>query len=404
MKLFGLDKYNIVQLHVVLLLFGYWLVSAVANLLIGETSQSISIGYRLFQFVVSLYVLFLCKKDVFRKQGHLLPIVCVLGLVFFSIRIIFDIIGGPFAYIVPKSWFVKDFLYNVIGVFFSVFVVFVSRKYIDVNKVVFIAFWFGLITIICVLLNINNMDYSYEEDRMEAGRGLGTLTIVQIGAIELLLSIHLIVNTIKKKIKVFYLFIVCLAVFTMLISGSRGGLVGVVFALGLYLILKYRKNVLMIILIATVVLIIGVNIISILEWLASYFPVISKRLLATILENDQSDREILRELAVYKIIDNPILGYSYRLLPTETGYTTHNGILDILIISGIPIGVLFVYFFYVKSVFLSIKIINNKRYSFPILLLLFVLISSMFGGILYSNMFWVAIALVCSSYYKENKH
>ena len=155
MKLFGLDKYNVIQLHVVLVLFGYWFVSAVANLLIGETSQSISIGYRLFQFIISLYVVFLCRKDIFRRQVHLLPIVCLLGLVFFSIRIIFDIIGGPFSDIVPESWFLKDFLYNVIGVFFSAFALLVSLRYIDIDKIVSIAFIIGLITIICILGNIN---------------------------------------------------------------------------------------------------------------------------------------------------------------------------------------------------------------------------------------------------------
>lgn len=402
MKLFGLDKYNVIQLHVVLVLFGYWFVSAVANLLIGETSQSISIGYRLFQFIISLYVVFLCRKDIFRRQVHLLPIVCLLGLVFFSIRIIFDIIGGPFSDIVPESWFLKDFLYNVIGVFFSAFALLVSLRYIDIDKIVSIAFIIGLITIICILGNINNLQDSIESTRLDSGRGLGSLNIVQIGAIEVLLSIHLLLNK-KRTIRNVFICIIglILAIITTLASGSRGGLVALIFALGLYLFFRYRKNVLMVILIVIIVWVIALNIIPILNWLSYYFPVVSNRLMDTIIENDQSGRDWIRKLAIEKIIENPILGYSYRLFPTETGYYPHNGILEVLLISGVPIGFLFLYFLYIKNMLLVLKICKMNKFFFSVTLTLFVLIASMSGTIIYNSVFWVAVVLLCSYYYKK---
>lgn len=400
MKLFGLDKYNIIQLHAVLLIFGYWFVSGVANIVLGETPQSISIGYRLFQFILSFYVIILCRKDIVNIQPNSLPIVCVFALIFFSIRIILDSIGGVFVTVIPQSWFVKDILYLVISILFSALAIFVSRKYLDIEKIVSIAFVVGIATIICILLNINNLDVNIEEERADAGRGLGTLALVKIGAIETLLSIHLILTS-RKKLFI-YLIGLCLGVVTCLISGSRGGLVAMIFALGIYALLRYRKNLKIFILCIFIVLIIALNIVPILEFIGNYFPIISQRLIATIVENDQSGREEIRVLAMEKIIDNPILGYSYRLFPTESGYTSHNGILDIFLIVGIPIGILLTYFFYIKSMLLSIRLIDAKKYFFPVCLLMFILILSMSGSLMTDILFWVAVALVCSSYYNKN--
>lgn len=402
MKLFGLDKYNIVQLHVVLVLFGYWFVSGVANIILGETSQSISIGYRVFQFAVSLYVVFLCRKDIVNIQPNSLPIVCVFALIFFSIRVLLDSIGGVFVSVVPKSWFMKDILYTVVGIFFSAFALFASRKYIDIDRIVTLAFWVGLATIICVLLNLNNLDINIEEERADAGRGLGTLALVKIGAIETLLSLHLIFGNSSKKKLFIYLIGLCLGIVTCLVSGSRGGLVAMILALGMYALVRYRKNIKIFTLCIFVILIIALNIIPILEFIGNYFPIISQRLIATIVENDQSGRAEIRDLAMQKIIDNPILGYSYRLFPSESGYGPHNGILEIFLYTGIPTGILLSSFFYIKSIFLTMRLIDAKKYFFPVCLLIFTLISSISGSLINSIIFWVAVALVCSSYYNKN--
>ena len=109
-----------------------------------------------------------------------------------------------------------------------------------------------------------------------------------------------------------------------------------------------------------------------------------------------------RSLAIQKIIDNPFLGYGYRLFPTEYVWSSHNGILDILQIAGVPMGILFLYFFYVKTSLLVLKICHNEKYFFPSVLLLYSLIYSLSGGLIYSSVFWVAVALICSSYYNKN--
>lgn len=403
MKIFGLDKYTIIQLHVVLVLFGYYFISAVFNLVIGEISQSVSIGYRLFQFIVSLYVCFLCGKNIFRIQGNSLFAVCVFALIFFSFRFIVDIIGGPFVNIVSKDMFFRDFFFYVIGIFFSGFALFTSLKYLDIDKIVSISFWILLVTIICIMMNINNLNVNIAEERLDAGRGLSTLNVIRIGVFEVMVSMHLILNKGGIIKRIFYFIGLCFGIVVILISGSRGGLIALIFALFILLLFRNRKNIFTLILLLSTMFILYLNLVPVLEWLANYFPVISERLLLTVLEGDESEREVLRVLALQKIIDNPFCGYGYRLFPTEYVWSSHNGILDVLQISGIPMGILFLYFFYIKSSLLVFKISLNKRYFFPSVLLLYSLIYSLSGGLIYASTFWTAVALVCSSCYNKTK-
>ncbi len=399
-----LDKYNVIQLHVVLVLFGYYFVSSVLNLIIGDIDQTISIGYRLFQFLVSVYVLFLCRKNILEIKGHSLFVICLIAILFFSCRIVFDICFGPFSNL-PKALLFRDFFFYVIGVYFSSFVVFLSCKYINIEKVVLISFWMLFIAIICIILNISNIEIDLNEERLDAGRGLSTLNIIRIGVFEVLLSIHLLLNRNFNIIKrIIFIIGLCLGIYTIMISGSRGGLVSLVFSLFIYFLIRNRRNIFKIILILISLIVVLLNIIPILEWIGTYFPVISQRMLLTIVEGDQSDREILREFAMQKIIENPLLGYSYRLFPTEYVWSSHNGILDVLQISGIPIGIFFLYFFYIKTTLLCIKVANNNNFFFPILLLLYSLIYSLSGGLIYSSVFWVSVALLYSYYYNNKNN
>ncbi len=391
-------KHNIIQLNVALTLMGYWFISALFGMLVGETTSSVSIGYRLLSVMISFVVIFLCKNDIYIEKRRSIFVFYAFVQILYTLRILIDIIGGPFAAILPTDVFMKDLIYIVGGIFTPVFSIIISRKYLDIELITRYVYWLGLFTIIMVLYTQSLMDiaFSYEEERMDGGRGLGTLALVKIGAIELLAAIHLMMN---GKHKYLYIIGAVLGAWLVLASGSRGGLVALIVALGYSMIVYSKKNILLNIIVIAAVVLMVVNIIPIMEWLASYFPVVSERLLMSILENDQSGRAELRAQAMELITTHPFFGYSYRLGDSLTGYGCHNGLLDIMLALGIPIGLLFVYFIYIKSVILLSRMIALKALFFPSVLCLFAIIHTLSGSGITNNVFGTAVCLMAVSYY-----
>ena len=189
-----------------------------------------------------------------------------------------------------------------------------------------------------------------------------------------------------------------------LASGSRGGVVGLVVALGVYFVFSSRRNVFLIFIAVLAVVLFIIYLVPILIWLADYFPVISERMLMTVLENDQSERDEIRRQAINVILKNPILGFSYRLYEFSTGYRTHNGILDVTLALGIPIGLLFVFFVYIKGALFAIKNMVHKQFFYPTVMMIFVLVSSLSSSSITDNGFNFAICLLCSACFYGRLH
>lgn len=391
-------KHHIIQLNVALTLMGYWFVSALFGMFVGETTSSVSVGYRLFSVIISFVVILLCKNDIRIEKNRSIFVFYSFVQTLYTLRILIDITGGPFASMLPADVFMKDLIYIVGGIFTPVFSIIISRKYLDIELITRYVYWIGLITILMVMYTQSLMDitYSYEEERMDGGRGLGTLALVKIGAIELLAAIHLMMN---GKHKYLYIIGAVLGTWLVLASGSRGGLVALIVALGYAMLVYSKKNILLSIFVIAIVILMVVNIIPILKWLAGYFPVVSERLLMSILENDQSGRAELRAHAMELITTNPFLGYSYRLGSSLTGYGCHNGLLDIMLALGVPIGLVFAYFIYIKSIILLSRTLAYKALFFPSVLCLFAIIHTLSGSGITNNVFGAAVCLMAASYY-----
>ena len=393
-----------IQLHAAIVLMGYWMVSSILGVLIGDIPQLVSIVYRAVQLLLSLRVLVICRKDIYIHKGHSLLSFFVITMFLFALRMIIDFIDGPFVGQIPSLWFLNDFLYVIVSIFVSIWAMFVSCRYLDINRVTEYVFWMGLVTLVCVYLLMSRGQINYEEGRVDAGRGLGTLSIAKLGAFEVLAAVHLLLNGKEKKVvfKVLYIFGIVMGVFISLASGSRGGVAGMVLALGAYWILSTRRNVFFFIVAMVSVFIVYINIVTILEFMSNFFPVISNRFLSTVLENDQSGRQQIRQLAINTILNNPLLGYSYRLFPTATGSGPHNGILEIFLALGIPFGLLYLYFIWLKGIAYTIKIMPYKQFCFAGTMTVFVMVTAMFGGSIDEQYFGFAMCLLGSAYYYGN--
>ena len=402
-------RYFVIQLNAVMLLLGYWFFHAIVTLVIGESSRVMSIVFDGIQLIMSLYVIAVCHRDfVIEEKGTGLVFFSIL-LVLYSLRMFIDMIGGPFVGKLPTEVFLNDILLTVVGTFIPVWSFIISRKYIDVDTVVKFIFWVGLIIILAVRLNaqnIGNIDV-YEEERMSGGQGLGSLVLVKVGAFVVMAAIHLLLNPLSKRkyLKIFYVLGLMMGVWIALASGARGGVVGLVIAVGTYFVFSSRHTVFLIVIAVIAVILVIVNIVPILTWLSDFFPVFGRRMLATVIENDQSDRQELRRQAIEITLNHPFFGYSYRMLPTPTGFRTHNGILEVSIALGIPVTILFIYFVYIKGVFLSLKNMINKSLIFPTTAAIFALSSSMSSSSISNGAFDFSVCflfIACYYYLKQS--
>lgn len=391
-------KYNIIQLHAALTLLGYWCIHSLVTLAIGNSTRFVSIGYDAFQFVLSAYVVIVCFRDIpvgFKKSY--LSIFSIL-MALYSFRMVLDMIGGPFQGLLPQRVFMNDIMQTVLHTFTGAWAMIASRKYLDIDRLAKLTFYFGLVTILAAIASLRsgNIGISYDEERLSYGGGLGTLALVKIGAIEVIAAFHLFLNSEKRRY--FYLLGVVLGFWLSLASGSRGGVAGLVIAFLFYWILASRKNILLAVIAILGAILFIVNIEPILIWLEDYFPIISRRMLNTIQEHDEGNREILRQAAMERIWENPFFGYSYRLRADLTGYGPHNGILDYMLALGIPLGLLFVIVVYVRGVVMAARMVIDRRLFFPSVLAVFALTASMSGNAT-DSVFCFSVVLLGSAYY-----
>lgn len=391
---------TIIQLYAALYLMGYWCMHSIIILLTGTPSANASIIYRAVLLILSFYVIIICRKDFFIEKGKPFFLFYLLIILLFSLRMFYDMYAGPFSLVLPRKMFINDILYTVFGVFSGVLALVTCRRYLDPDKIVNYVFVLCCITLICLVITLSQrgMLNVFEEERMSLGGGIGTLAIVKIGAISILASIHLLIN--KRINKLLCLGIMVLGVWSAFASGSRGGIVGFIVAIGISLVLLFykRKKIILLIISISLIICLIIYLVPVLTFLSKYFPVAGERLLLSVVEGDQSNRDILRQEAYQLIKEYPIFGYSYRLNTDLTGYGPHNGILTVMLALGIPMGLLFVYNMYLKAGFMLLKTINTSGF-FPTSIAIFVMVTSISGGAIDDNCFGFAMCLLGSIYY-----
>lgn len=396
-------SYYYIQFFAAISLMGFWVTNALCTLYWGDTTSAISIAYRAALTCMAIFAIYLCRQDIHIERQNTFQRAYVFIMCAYTLRMLYDTALGPYVGIVPHQNLINNIFFTCISVFFTAYALLICRNHLNINNICSIVYILGLIIIIIVpyIVDIETLLSSDSEERMDAGRGLSTLALMKIGAIEVIASLHLLLN---KKMRLLYIPGLILGLWLCLSSGSRGGLVALIIALGVYWLITSRKNILINMIVICGIVAVCINIIPILEWISQYFPVFGNRMLETIVDNDQSGREVLRERAYELIMDNPTIGYSYMLSPTETGYGCHNGILDIFIAFGIPLGLLCLYYIYVKPLSMSIKMFNTKQHFFAFIMPIWVIIASLSGAGFTDSTFAFAMCIMSSTFYKGSNN
>ncbi len=370
---------------------------AVLSVVAGGSSHETSIVYNGVQLALSIYVILICNKDFHIEKGKTFLKVLSLSMILYSLRMFIDMFAGPFSSVVSASQVFNDMLFTIGGVFFPTWAMISSRKYLDLERVCRAVFWIGLITCIFVVIGVRMNGISFEDERVVAGRGLHSLALAKLGAVQLIISLHMFMQSSKRKYVYAFGFIV--GGFIALISGSRGGVAGAIIAMGFYIVVAARKKLYLMVIGILVVIFFIVNLVPILEWVGNYFPVFSGRMLEAVLESDTGGRDVYFERAVQYIFENPITGFGYRINADSTGYGPHNGLLEILLCFGIPLGLFFILYLYLISTVYAVKMMVDKRFVFPSLMVIFSISSSFSGSSISESKFVFSMALLGIAYY-----
>ena len=398
----------LIQLNPILFLMGYMLMHSFLGFAFGGGSRTASVAFNGVLLALSIFIIMICSKDFIIEKGRSFLTFFSVLLMLYALRMVTDIFIGPFSTVLPHSQMWDDVLMIVGGAFFPTWAMISSRKHIDVQKIATGVFWTGLFACVFFLLGLlrNGLGLSFEDERLDVGGSLHSLALARLGAIEVLAALHMLINSKKKML--LYLFGLIIGLFVSLASGGRGGITGVIIAVGVYSVMAMRKNGAALLVSILGVIIFIINFETILLWLGNYFPVISNRMLLTITEGDLSDRDILYDMAYQRIIEHPLFGFGYRLKADATGYGPHNGILDVVLCLGIPMGVVFAFFVYIKGSIYSMIMMEDRSLAFPCLLSIFALASSISSSSVPTGSFDCAIALLGITYYyhysgKHNK-
>ena len=138
-----------IQLFVATSLMGFWLTNALCTYLIGDTSSSVSIAYRALLMIMSVIAIIICSNDIRIDNSPFFKwYILIMGL--YAFRIIYDAAFGPFADILPISAFITNFLYTVVGVFFTTFAIITCRNNLNLDTICKLTYIIGLATIILV--------------------------------------------------------------------------------------------------------------------------------------------------------------------------------------------------------------------------------------------------------------
>jgi len=391
--------YKLVNVFAVLTIVGFWGMHSILFTFFGGGTTLASVTYRGIQLVLSIIIVVWCFNDIKHslRIGYYFLLLTIMIL--YTLRMIFDKYWGPFVSALPPGVFTNDILYIAVSIFTGAYGMIAGYKYLDVKFISKLVFYLGLLSVTLLLLSLYQKGnlMAFEDDRLDLGGGLGTLALVKLGAVTFLAGFHMFFNRLGNRVII--LLGMAMSTFLMLASGSRGGLVALVITMMIFVIVHNRKNLFLTISGAIILLIIIINLVPILMWLSGYFPVIGERLLLTVVDGDEGNRDILRDRVYALILNNPIFGYSYRMNTDITGYTTHNGILDVTLALGIPMGVIYVIVFYFKLGIKAISKLQNLEMLLPASMVVFTIVASFSGASITDNIYIFSVCLFVSCLY-----
>lgn len=321
---------------------------------ITKETSLLTIGYRVFTTVLAFVVIY--KNKEFPKLNSIGKLFLFFWIAYL-IRIIFDLYLRSDNFYIPnnqKLIYIND---SVLTCFLPMLAIFSSYKNIRWRKI----FLFVLISLI-FLITYGLINQSTNPVRNKMNVAVNELSFGYYSAAAFLAGLTLLRSKESKSksiaTKLFYILIMLLSIFSLGAAGSRGPLLGLIFALILAPLVRNPLRFGITLFLGYLIFLIFQE--TIVEFLQDNFAVLFERTAMTFTANDISGREYIFQDAINQIKSHPILGDWHLLYyKNSQGNFAHNAILDAWMSLGIFIGsiIIILYLYFIK---ISIKLINNR--------------------------------------------
>lgn len=379
---------NLSTLNFILCFIGFQLATSLflpSSSNVEGISRSVSVPYRIFALLLSLFVFLLNVKRTPRTY----PNVLIAFLVFWGIlvvRIIFDVFIRTDIRIDGTSQ-IWNYIFGIcLPAYLSIIK---SYEYIDLEK----SFWWILVltslTLIMTLFTNQLLLVGADQanSRIGANVAISTISFGHFGTTVIILGLYTFFN--RKSnflIKIILVVLIMLGVFCMLRAGSRGPILALVIIIFIWLFSlgKSISRSLIILFTSIISTIIFVN--QILILIGQISPLIEDRLRLSIYGGSTGGRDPYYRGAINNFFQSPIWGEQFVVIFPDGSYDySHNIILDALMGLGVIGGGLMIYFLLI-AIKKSYLLINNRnRHYWICLLLVQQIMTNMVSGAFYYN-------------------
>jgi hypothetical protein len=400
------NKLNIFfsTLNFVLVFIGYQLATSlflpVSSDLEG-ISRSVTIPYRAFALLISIFVIILNFK---RKSKKTSLVLVILGIYWIAliIRIFYDSVLRSDVFIIGTSqlWF---YIFGIILP--AMFSIMKSYTLIDLDKALK---WIFIGTVLTMILSLFNntsllMDSSEVTDRATGNVALQTIAFGHLGTMGIVLSLIMLfkggLNLFKKAI---IIIIILLSFLIMIRAGSRSPVLALAVII-LFWMFALNKNIIKGFYVAiSLILLLIIFLEPILSIIGEISPIMEIRLRMGIYGGNTSGRDIIYEQAIQAFIDSPIIGSQFALFSNIGVFTySHNIILDSLMGLGIIGGIAMAYILFDSLLSISYLIKRKDPHFWIGLILLQQIVLSMLSGAIYYNQILNFLIVFISLYTKR---
>lgn len=320
-------------LYVFLSLLGYQLATTMF-LPISSDAESLShivtYPYRIIVFISAFILIVTSPSKRVKSKNRTIVTVYTVFMVVYLIRILLDIYDRDIFVLPDFKRMVLQYMF--VAMIPAIWATIRSANYIDFERLNQWLMYGGVALMLLTILNQNSLiAIEYEEmTRERSNVAMGSLNLgYSCVTCFIIFFSWLVSHKNGKRIwKIIVVFFMLVSIVVMLRAASRGPFVTFVAILLFYGFSKMKNKAFGTLIILSIGLLVWVNMSIILEWLGNISPLMEQRMAASIYEEDSSGRDNLYANAIEIFLQNPIIGKQFVL---DTGFYTHNSILDVMI-------------------------------------------------------------------------
>lgn len=374
-------------LYVFLSLLGYQLATTLFLPVSTDAevvSSMVTYPYRIIVFTLAFILIVTSPVEKVKSINRTVVTVYAVFMVVYFMRILLDIYDRD-VFVLPE--FRRTVLqYMFVAMIPAIWATIRSANYIDFERLNQWLMYGGVALMLLTILNQNSL-IAIEYDEMTRERSNVAMGSLNLGyscvTCFIIFFSWLVSHKNGKRIwKLIIVFFMLVSIVVMLRAASRGPFVTFVAILLFYVFSRMKNKIVGFFVILSIGLLVWVNMSIILEWLGNVSPLMGQRMAASIYEEDSSGRDNLFANAIDIFLQNPIIGKQFVL---DTGFYTHNSILDVMIGLG-SIGALVWVSIIWKDFKYSYQNILNKSSLMAISLIsLLGIIQGFFSGAMYIN-------------------